>query len=495
MSRRGTLQAAAAAATAVVAGPVLAACAQTPASGNAGSAAGAAGGVLPVPGSGVVHLFFQANVQFIPWNKTTAAIFQQFVDQNFNQNPQYKGIWASVFPTSWGNASGQIAASLAGKGYADVLHMCCGDIPTLEQAGMVVPLDPLLRRDNIPQTLWSKGHLDADSHAGHLYGLPSYDGTMAIFYRQDILDQLGLPYPDPSWTYKEAATLFQSCVGKTSTGKPRSGLSVYFDSGQLNWWLRGWGALEMDDTQEKALMNTTEAADCLTWVRDNMKSTAIFNGGQDTNILPSGRAVFAQYHSAHVVDVGAHLLGTSYKWNLLPNPIWPKGRSTFDTIDCYLVNQASKNPNEAWELMKWVNLGAPQAGGTFDNAWPKFQIQLNLVTPSLVQLWDYWQTTIVQVAPPLRNKDLKWFADAAQKNYAFCTLYYKYQPIQADGIVSNWLNQITSGKVSPQLGAQQMANQLNALEGASAQSAQALAGVSKLFPTTGANIAAVTPGL
>lgn len=119
----------------------------------------------------------------------------------------------------------------------------------------------------------------------------------------------------------------------------------------------------------------------------------------------------------------------------------------------------------------------------------------NLVTPALVNLWDFWLTAIQQVAPPLRGKGLHWFADAAQKGYGYCPEYFRYQPVQADGMVGKWLTQIVGGNVSPELGLQQMQAQVNALESVGAQEQKAQASVTALFPTQGPNMAAVAPGL
>ncbi len=449
LSRRMALGGAAA----VCLGSVVAGCRRT-----AAGTGVATGGVLPVPASGVVHLVFQPNVQFIPWNPTTQAIYQEFVDKNFNTNAKFKGIWATIFPSGWGNPQAQIAATIAGSGYADIFMMCCTAIPTLEQAGLVAPLDGLLRQDNIPQALWSKGHILADSYAGHLYGLPSYDGTIVMFYRQDLLDQLGLAYPDPSWTYLDAQRIWQAASGRNRDGTHRAGASFYWGSGQLPAWLAGWGGRYTNAAQDRATMATPAGVAAVTYVEDLFKSGEAIAGGQNTMLLPNAQAVFAQYHSAHVVDVGVRNLGNRYKWNLLPNPVWPHGRTTFVTIDCYMLNARTKHPNESWTLLKWIS------GADGDLAWPKFQIQISLVTPSLVSLWDYWEAAIVQVAPVLKGKALHWFYDAAKKGYDYPQLFYRYDPLSADGLVNTWLGDIGAGKVGVTLGLQQMQAQVNALE-------------------------------
>ena len=490
ITRRAILGTSAAAAAAAVGGGLLAGCSGQAAS--KGSSA-AANGPLPTPQSGVTHILFQAPPG-PPWNKTTIALSQEFTDQSFNQNPKNKGIWATVSPGGWGGGGTQIAADIAGSGFTDIWAMCCNDIPLLEASGFAQPLDPLLRRDNISQDNWSKGHILANSYAGQLYGLPSYDGTLVVIYRQDVLDRLGLAYPDPNWDYKAAAQIFEQCVGKNAKGQKRAGASLYWNGAyeMIDWWLRGWGAREMSDDQTKATMATPAGAECLTWSTDLFASGAAVNRG-DVGLLASEQAVFLQRHAG--VLEAATTLGDSVKWNILPNPIWPKGRTTFVTIDCYMLNQVSKDTNAAWEVLKWLALGTQQGDGTWDNGWAKFQIQISLITPALVNLWDYWIQTVKTVAPPLKNKDLKWYADSAQKGYCYPTIFYKYQAVQATNVVNNWCQQIFTKKVSPEIGLQQMQDQLNAMESAGAQELTAGASAEKLFPTTGPRMAGVQPGL
>jgi ABC-type glycerol-3-phosphate transport system substrate-binding protein len=492
VTRRRTLRTAATAAAAAMGGAVLAACGS--ASSNTAGASSVVNGPLPVPTSGVVHLTFQPNTQgSVSWNKTTQALFQEFVDKNFNQNPNYKGIWATA-QGPWGNESGQVTDDIAGTGFNDIWHFCCGDVPAAIHSGFAQPLDDLLRRDNISMSNWSKGHLTADSLAGTLYGLPSYDGTMTVIYRQDLLDQLGLAYPDPSWDSKQALQIWQACTGKNSKGQARTGVNIYYAQEDLDWWLAGWGASEMNAAQDQATMNSPQGVDCFTYIQQ-LFSTGVTKGeNRGVQNLINEQTCFEFAHSAYVID-SAVLLGNKYKWDYLPVPTWPAGKSCMETIDCYMLNAATKNLDAAWELMKWINLGSPKGDGSYDYAWPQFQIQINLITPSLVNLWDYWQTTLQTVAPPLKGKSLQWWAEPAQKGYARPQLFYLYQYSQASGVEANWMTQIAQGKVTPALGLQQMQDQVNAIEAAGKSESQAGSNMAKLFPTTGKDVASMPAGI
>jgi len=494
-TRRQSLRAAAGAAAVLAGGAALAACAGG--AGGTGSSTGGASTANPQAQAGVTKLLFQANVQgAVQWNKTTIGLYQSFVDDNFNALPQYKGLRATVDPQHWGNAQQQIAESIAGSGYDDVVMVCCNDVPTLINQNYLAPLTPLLRKDNISTNIWNQGHLAADSYAGTVYGMPAYDGTTVVFYRQDILDQLGLPYPDPTWDYQQAAQIWTSCAGTISgTSKHRYGVSLYWSgpNEQMNWWYRGWGTSPYSTDRTKATMYSPEGIACVTYAI-NMVQNKVATNRSDIPSLAAGDFAFEMGHSDHLIGAATQL-GTQFKWDILPMPRWPAAKSTFNTIDMYGLNNASKNQESAWELLKWIQLGAAKGDGTYDYSWPKFQIQTNLITPSVLALWDYWEAKVKQVAPPLQNKAINWYADAAVNNYAYPGYYFQQAPVPAANLMNSWFNQIWNGQVSVPIGLQQMEEQINALEATAAQESSAAQQVTKLFPTKGASIAKVQPGL
>ena len=179
------------------------------ASGLAGAAAALSGcsGVRhgPTSAARVRTIAFQLNVQG-PHNASVNALVQQYVDRNFNT--RHKGIRALYQP--WGNMPAVISATVAGAG-PYVVSGCCNDFATA--LPFLAPLDAFLRRDNIATGIWSTGQLQTFRQPAGLYGVPAYTAAQPYFYRQDILDELGLPYPDPNWTAADAAKLWKGVPG------------------------------------------------------------------------------------------------------------------------------------------------------------------------------------------------------------------------------------------------------------------------------------------
>ena len=482
-TRRRVLGRVAMTAAAVTAGSAaLSACASSSA-GNASSSTSAA----PAAQFTGITLHFQTNNQGGNFDKTRLSLFQGFVDDNFSNNPKYKGIRAVIDPAGWGNPSGQITASIAGSGYNDVLHSCCSDLVTYQSGGWLTPLDDYLRRDNIATSAWNKGHVDVLTFDGKLMALPSYDGPGVIAYRQDILDDLGLPYPDASWTWQQATDLWTRCsLQSKKTNKWQYGVSPYM-SGHYEWmnfWVHAFGGQEMTPDRQTCLLDKQPGVAALDYMATNIKNK-VFIDRVEVGGLVSGQCVFSYNGGWNVLPL-AMQLGTKYKWDILPTPNWANGRATFCNIDFYAINSATKHPDESWLLMEWL---------THEPDYQRFQMKSTLVQPCLISLFDEWEALVKSVAPPLQNKQLQWFKDAVVNGYGYPTIFFKYAPNQTDNLIDSWWTQITTGKVSPQEGATQMANQVNQLQQAAA--AEAAAGVQNKakFPTQGPDVAAVPVGI
>ena len=451
--------------------------------GLAGRALGA-----PAPGSqaGLVELIFQPNTQGVSYNKTFIQICQEFVDTTFNA--KNKGLRATLYPGGWGDPSGVIVQSVAGKGFPDVVESCCDDFATYAQGNWMLPLDAYLKQDNIPLSSWSLPHVQALSAGGHNYGLPSYDGPGIVAYRQDVLDSLGLAYPDPSWTYQEAAKLWEQCAQSTyAPGKKRRGISfLSLDDGHINWWMHAWKGLEMDATATHCLVDSPEGVGALTWLANLQTSgVAASDSGEVGRLKGAASAAFAMVGGWDVFDLATQM-GTGVKWDLLPVPTFPGGRATYDNIDFYAINRASAHPEEAWLLLKYL---------TYETQWQVFQMTLTLIQPCLNSLWSQWQSIVEAAAPPLKGKQLQWYQDAAQKGYAWPTIFFAYNAIQAGTIIASGLNRIGAGTVSPTSGLTEMTQQVDALVAAGQQEQAASAGLAKRFPSNGPAMASVLTGI
>ena len=477
VGRRAMLKRAGVAAAAV-AGTGLAAC--------AASGTGTAGAASPQPASPVTTIYFQVNWQQ-SWNKTAQELVQEFTDQNFNN--ANKGVRA--VPQPWGNASSVLTQVLAGDASAPaVVSSCCGDFPIAQP--MLALLDPLLRQDNLSQSLWSTGQLVTYQLPDGLYGVPAYTACQPLIYDQGVFDAIGLPYPDPTWDYKTAAQIWQQLVSdKNNTHRYGTTMQFYpnnFD-GQV-FLQKGFGGELMDPSKTVCLLDQPGALAAANWIYPLVWSKVIINRGgtgaaNGASALLEGKSVMYQ-SAGNMLYEAVTVLGTKVKWDVIPMCAWPVQKGTNVNIDYYVMNKFYPNQDLAWELFKFVAGGEPMN---------RFLIGATLSFPNLSSMWDEWQAIVNAAAPLTKGKHLEYWAQAAQQGYGYGREFFLYDGSAALNLMAPILQNMWDQKMDPAEGYAQITQQVNALQKTAAAEAGQSAALAKAFPVTGNPIAAMPTGI
>ena len=102
-----------------------------------------------------------------------------------------------------------LALSTGGDSPYDILHAANGQVGDWGGKGWLLPLNDLVETywdeydlGDIPQVVWEGGTLD-----GNIYGVPIIGNTLHLFYRSDVLEEMGLAPPD---TYAEVIEFCQA---------------------------------------------------------------------------------------------------------------------------------------------------------------------------------------------------------------------------------------------------------------------------------------------
>jgi len=346
MTRRWTIGYACRAVAATAAGAVLSACAQGQSAQTAASTTSTGAKVKLT-----VSVPFQGNGNY---QGTMQKLTEEYINANWTaKNP---GVEITTVAGSGSNgnntgSSGVLAASIAGEGPATVCG-CCSDLQTYLSGNLLLPLDPLIKQDNINLSDFSPGHMAVLQNNGQQMALPEYDGPMVLVYSQSLLDQLGLAYPDAGWTEAQATEFWTSVARTAKGGKRLYGAGI--DTGDCNWLVHAWGGVEGNAAGTQALLDSPQCVSAFTWQTGLLQNNVV-NGDGPSN-LKSGDVAFAMAGGWDIQYTAESYSGM--KWDYLPMPTFQVGTpSTFINNDFNGINALSKAPQDlTWSIFKFITL-------------------------------------------------------------------------------------------------------------------------------------------
>ncbi len=407
---------------------------------------------------------------------TRTALYTQVL-QGFEQ--QHPGLRVRQTPFLAGTANE--AAIIAGSA-ADVFPACC-DYGSYVYAGLLLPLDPYLKRDNVSQTLFSPGMVAWLSFPSGTFGLSRGTDANAFALDLGVLDTLGLAYPAPGWTHADLAKLCAATAKPAATPRRYGATFIYGGFTLLREFSRGFGARLQNSARTRQTLDTPEAVAAASWYFQDLYWPGLVTSGFSK--APGDTAIqnLDMNNVLHLYRVWRN----SAKWRFYPAPVYPHGHSTAMAGNFWGISATTRHPDPAWELLRWLAVGTE---------WQRFAMRTFLFPPGLNSLLAEWQHTVESVVPPLKGKGLEAFTEAGTRGWAsVAEINFQYATGAALAADGQWWTQIQARQVGVREGFVQADRQVNALEQAAPaqQAAQRQAG--KSFPSRGAPIASVYPGL
>lgn len=391
----------------------------------------------------------------------------------------HKGVNILIVPNTGG--PGQIIADiLAGNG-PDVFHSWHPS--TVFSGHYTLNLDPFIRQSNADLSVFNAAQLARFRLADGYHALPCYLGTMTLAVNEGLLDQMGLTYPAPGWTYQDFAELARRAT-RPSTNPAKRVYGADFGLGNLGApsgylppaaVLEGFGGAYVDPSNPaRCYLDSAGSVAAVEWVyglaRENIISNP--NGGGSFHLNQAAMTWAPSFFLPQAAENWRSL-----KWSYYSMPAFPTGPATGATSDLYAINPLTKYPNLAWELLSWLS---------FEKTWQRRMIDLFLLSPALKSLWEEWVARVPVIAPPLQGKNLQAFAQLATGDRAFPQQGFAYESVQADALVDQWGNKIWTHQVGIREGLTQLTKAIDALEASAnvvaAQQAATLRAIESVKP-------------
>jgi multiple sugar transport system substrate-binding protein len=284
------------------------------------------------------------------------AVWNAIVEEFQAQNPN---ITVNVEVSDWEAYWEKLKTLLAAGTPPDMFAMDAPYYLDYQTRGVLKNLQPYvdanpdMLKGVYPQTL--KAYETAEGY----FGLPRDFQTIVLFYNKDMFDKAGVAYPTADWTYDDLRqaskqlTLDANGDGVTD----QFGFTADLWDMELAWssaiWAHGGDILSADHTQ--TLIGEPEARQAWQVFQD---MTFTDESMPDVNTAASYGLDLFQAGIAAMTPIGHWAVPgyntVTFKWDVAPMPKGPAGPATSVNSAGFVVAEASKHPDEAFEFIKFV---------------------------------------------------------------------------------------------------------------------------------------------
>ncbi len=250
-----------------------------------------------------------------------------------------------------------LPATLAGKGPDVSLNNAQSDPLNYAIRGAVKDLKTFNDVDEV-EDRFTESALIPLKFEGALYGLPETLSFPVLFYRNDILDMLGINVPQTWDDVLEMLPILQRNNMNFALPQPFIGNITGAGFSTYVMFLNQYGGNLYNQSANKALLDSNEAIDAFfMWVNFfNEHSLPVafdFVSRFRTGEIPIG---IADYNMYNILSVFAPELNGVWSFGLVPGTIMTDGginNSVASTITASVIMENCRKPELAWEFLKW----------------------------------------------------------------------------------------------------------------------------------------------
>ena len=254
-----------------------------------------------------------------------------------------------------------LRAALAGNGPDVVIGLGQTTAQDFAMRGATVDLSKLEGYDEYVRR-YSPGVMRATTYNGGSYGIPEQVSFQMFFYRQDVMDELGITRVPQTWT--EVMELipilnrenyeFYMPSARVATGLNIFQAMVYQNGGDIYLGTEGV------DYGVSSALYSDEAMEAFKWFTDlftvhGLAASADFNNRFRTGEMPMGVTDYTTYCT---LEIFAPEIKGLWSFSPFPGTLKEDGAidNTYvcDTVQTVIMNGAD-DKDAAWEFVKWWN--------------------------------------------------------------------------------------------------------------------------------------------
>jgi len=260
----------------------------------------------------------------------------------------------------FGSYVSKIMTEIAGRSAPDIVASEVNMFASFADKDVFVDLKPFMDKDNS----FNLGDffsevVDRYTVEGKILGIPRDTAPFAcIYYNKKLFDEAGVAYPTDDWNWNDLIE-----KAKKLTKVDRDGKVVQYGFYTNEMWanfIYEAGGKQVDDVKHptKCLLNSPESIEGLQFVVDLVHKYKVSPTASTLRNLGLGYVQMfmmqrvAMFHSG-IWDTPTIRKVKDFDWDVAMFPKGPTGIRKFGTGgSAYSILKTSKNPEQAWEVLK-----------------------------------------------------------------------------------------------------------------------------------------------
>ncbi len=389
------------------------------------------------PSSGTVTL----TVSGFSSSPAEDALVQQNLNNFTKAHPNIHINWAPIpgdYPT-------KMRANVASGTVPDVFYLTPDMSSEYISSGKLLNLSPYMGRDGVKASDYYTALINPFTcTSGQVYGLPKDWNSLGVFYNKQMFQAAGVPFPTANWTWDDLKNDAQKLT--KNPGSPNSvyGISLSADASRWGAFLLANGGTVLNKDGTQATFNNQTGIDTLNYYSSFIKNNT---GTLPTSVgAPWNGDAFGKQRVAMAIEGGWLIpyMASTYpnvQYDIAPLPMAPNGkRANLTFTNAWAAYSGTKNPDAAWELIKYMTGSTVQAS----------QLNAGFALPTLKSLAnaDYFTS----------HPGFKTLFDAASYSYAD---YYGPQDTAIHSDLATAIQEVMLGKQDAQTALNNAATQVD----------------------------------
>ena len=297
------------------------------------------------------------------------------------------GVKATIQVVKWDDYWTLLEAGASGGELPDVFWMHSNQAQKYMENDMLLDLtDKIAASDKIDLNNYYEGIVNLYQSEGKQYAIPKDIDTIALWYNKTIFDEMGVAYPDDTWTWDD----FADAAAKL-TNEEHWGYAIAPSNNQDSFYnvVYSMGGNIISDDKKKSGYDDPATIKAMTLITDMVKAGYC----PDLNtISENGADVLFQSGKAAMVTQGSWMLAgfrdNEYTHDNCDVAVLPKDATTGKRVSIYnglgWAAANGKNLDAAWSLIEY--LGTKEA--------QEKQAELGVTMAAYKGCSDLWKNSV-----------------------------------------------------------------------------------------------------